>query len=238
MKGRNDLFLFGGLAALFQGLGYVAFSVATLGLVVTQGFATPDDFQHPEQILTLAATHPAAVALLSVLNGGYMAHAVCSFVVIVALIQVASKASLNHKFLAFGPALINSTLYLAAAATDLSGLPAFVHLYAQHPDEAIAGYRVLGTFVLQCENVAGAAYGLSVIVICWAMYQRRTLPRSLCILGMIWGAVALLSWPFFIVAALGFTGILWCGWLGVVLIRLSASSINQNLMRKNSASGS
>lgn len=136
-------------------------------MLSTQGFAA-EDFQHPERVLALAVTHPVAVMLLKVLDGFYLAQALLSLVVMVALVQRVQTVPLGLKLLTFGPTWITAALYLAAAATDLAGLPMFVQLAAQHDDQPIAGYRVLVTLTFQWENAADATYGVSILVISWA----------------------------------------------------------------------
>lgn len=220
MKESSRIVWIGSLAAFLQVLGYVAFSVAAGLLVLTQGYSF-EDFIHPELILAKAAKHSAALPLLGVMDGGYLAHAVLSFVVIVALVQLVSETSLSHKLLIVGPAVMNSALFLAGAAADLSGLQVFVPIYLAHADQAVEGYRVLFTIIFQMEGAAAGAYGISIMILSWVTWQRQVFPKGVSALGVCWGAVALLSWPFPVVAALALIGLLWYGWLGVLLLRLA-----------------
>lgn len=220
MKEASHIMVVGSIAAFLQVLAYLAFSVAAGLLVFTQGYSF-EDFIHPEVILAKAATHPAALPLLGIMDGGYLAHAVLSFAVMVALVQLVRAASLSHRLFIVGPAIMNSALFLAGAAADLNGLNVFVPMYAAHATQAVDGYRVLFILIFQMEGAAAGGYGFSIVILSWVAWRLHVLPRAFSAVGMVWGAVALLSWPFPIVAALALVSLLWYGWLSFLLLQLS-----------------
>lgn len=114
----------GGLAATGQAAAYVGF-------------------------LMLVVVHPGTEPLLLAIDLLSIAFGILPLLVLVGLVQRITNISASECYLMFGFIVVNTALRLAAAAIDSAGLPRFLQLYTQHPDEAQSGYQVLGTVTLQ-----------------------------------------------------------------------------------------
>ncbi len=210
----------GGVAALVQALAYGLFLLLVLVVLPAQGGIQVADYLNPASLLAKAAAHPQTVPFIVALDLLNIAFGIFPFLLLLALVSHLIQATSNERILALGFALINAALYLAAAAIDSAGLPAFVQLYQQHAQDAITGYRVLETVTLQLGNAAAASYGIAILVATRAAWRTKTLPRPFVWLSLIWGAIAVLSWPFIIIGASGpIVGIIWSVWVGILLIR-------------------
>jgi hypothetical protein len=219
----------GSLAAFAQALAYLLFLALVLVVLPAQGSIQVADFLDPASLLAKAATHSQTVPTLVTLELLDIGFGVFPLLVVVALMQQLVQATASERYLMLGFIIINTALWLAAAAIDTGGLPAFVQLYQQHPDEARTGYRVLETVTLQLTNAAAAAYGVSILVVTKAAWRPKALPRPFLWLSLIWGAIAILSWPFIIIGAVGpLVGIFWSVWVGVLLWRAVARIINHS----------
>lgn len=100
-----------------------------------------------------------------------------------------------------------------------------VQLYQQHAQGAVTGYQVLETVTLQLGNAAAASYGIAILIMASAAWRTRALSRPVVWLSFVWGAIAVLSWPFIVIGAVGpIVGIVWSGWMGLVLWRVAATA--------------
>ncbi len=210
----------GGLAAFGQALAYICFLTLVLGFLPAYGGYALTDYTDPAQLFLKAALHPSVQPFLLTYDLLNIAFGLLPPLIIVALMQRLNKATASERYLMLGFVFINAALWLAAAAIDSGGLPTFLQLYSQHPDEAGAGYRVLGTVSLQLGNAGSFAYGLSLLVMSWAAWRTNAFSRAFLILSFVWGMCAVLSWPFIIAGALStVVGVVWCLWIGWLLFR-------------------
>lgn len=210
----------GGLAALGQALAYICFLTLVLGLLPAYGGYALTDYTDSAQVLRKAALHPSVQPFLLAYDLLNIAFALLPLLIIVALVQRLDKATMSERYLMLGFVFINAALWLAAAAIDSSGLSTFLQVYSQHPDEAVAGYRVLGVVSLQLGNAGSFASGLSVLIMSWATWRTKAFSRAFVGLSGVWGAIAVLSWPLVIAGALGtIVGVVWCVWLSLLLWR-------------------
>ena len=221
-----SMYRIGSLAALLLALGYLLFVVLVVVVLPAQGGIQVADFLDPARLLAKVAAHPQTVPTIVTLDLFNIGFGVLPFVILLALLQSIPQATRNERTLALGFVLINATLYLAAAAIDSGGLPAFVQLYQQQAQEAVTGYRVLETITLQLGNAAAASYGLATMIVAAVALRTQALSRPFLWLSLVWGAIALLSWPFIVIGAIGpLVGVVWSIWAGVVLWRSAQPSV-------------
>jgi hypothetical protein len=220
----------GSLAAFAQALAYLLFLVLVLAVLPAQGGIQVADFLNPASLLAKAVAHPQTVPTIVILDLLNIGFGVFPLLVLFALVQSFPQATIEERVLVVGFVLINTTLYVASAAIDSGGFPAFVQLYQQHAQEAVTGYRVLETVTLQLGNAAAASYGVAVLVATSTAWRTRAVPRPFVWLSLVWGAIAVFSWPFIIIGALGpVVGIVWSVWSGLLLWRVAAPLPKQSL---------
>lgn len=226
----------GGISALLQGGSYILFLLLVLVLLPLQGGIHVADYLDPANLLGKAAAYPQTVSSLVVLSLLYIGFGVFPFLMLLALVQTIPQATRNERLLVVGFVLINTTLSLAAAAINSGSLPSYVQLYQQHVQEAVTGYRVVGDIYLQLGNAAAAAYGMATIVLGVAALRGNALPRSFAWLSLVWGAIAILSWPFILIGAIGpIVGIIWSLWVGLLLWRIPSSAVSLPSKRNTEA---
>jgi hypothetical protein len=210
----------GGLAAFAQALAYLCFLALVLAILPAYGSYTLQDYTNPAELLRKAALHPSVQPFLLAYDLLTIAFGLLPLLVVVALGQRLEEATKSERQLMLGFVYINAALWLAAAAIDSAGLSTFLPLYVQHPDEAVAGYRVLGIVSLQLGNTGSFAYGLALLIQSWAAWRAKVFKRAFLVLSFVWGVIAVLSWPFVIAGAIGsLVGIVWCLWLSILLWR-------------------
>lgn len=221
MKTRQDILRIGSLAARLQALAYVLFLVLVLGFIPAIGGVALSDYTDPATMLRKAALHPGMEPFLFAVDMLSIGFSLLPVFIIVALVQRVSQATASERRLTLGFVLVNAALWLAAAAIDSSGQPMFLHLYTSgQAADAVNGYRVVGLINLELGNAASFAYGLSILVISWAAWRTSAFSRTFTVLSFVWGMIAVLSWPFVIAGAIGtLVGIVWCLWLGILLMR-------------------
>jgi hypothetical protein len=209
----------GGIAALLQSGAYLVFLVLVLVVLPTQSIQVAD-FLDPGSLLAKAAAHPQAIPVIVTIDVLNIGFGVFPFLVLLALIQGISQATTNERILVVSFVVVNMALFVAAGAIDSGGFPAFVRLYQQHAQGAAAGYQTLETVALQLTNAAAASYGVSILVMAVAAWRTKALTRPFLWLSLGWGAIAVLSWPFIIIGAVGpVVGIIWSTWTGILLLR-------------------
>lgn len=216
----------GGLAAFGLALAYVGFLALILVFLPAFGGYALTDYTDAAELLRKAALHPSVQPFLLAYDLLNVAFGLLPPLFMVALERRLDKAARSERSLMLGFVFINAALWLAAAAIDSAGLPTFVQLYAQHPDEAVAGYRVLGILSLQLGNAGAFAYGLSLLVMSWAAWRAKALSRAFVGLSVVWGFMAVLSWPFVLAGGLStIVGVVWCVWLGILFWRTLQPSV-------------
>lgn len=210
----------GGIAALLQSCAYLLFLLGVLLVLPTQSGIQVADFLNPASLLAKAAAHQQAISIIVSIDLLNIGFGVFPFLILLALIQSIPQAPSNERILVIGFVLVNTALFVAAGAIDSGGLPAFVQLYQQHPQEAQIGYQALQTVALQLSNAAAASYGVSILIMTRAAWRPKALSRAFLWLSLVWGVIAILSWPFIIIGAVGpIVGIVWSIWAGVLLLR-------------------
>lgn len=210
----------GSLAALGQAVTYACFLTLVLGLLPAFGGYALTDYTNAVQVLRKAALHSSVQPFLLTYDLLNIAFGLLPLIFVVALVQRLDKATRGERYLMLGFVTINAALWLAAAAIDSGGLSTFLPLYVQHPDEAVAGYQVLGIVSLQLGNAGSFAYGLALLVMSSAAWRTHAFSRVFLILSFMWSLVAVLSWPFVVAGAIGsVVGLVWCVWLGILLWR-------------------
>ena len=208
-----------GIGALLQGI----FFVIVLGLIFAVlprfGLQGPNDFADPAKVLPFVASQPLVAFWLFPGDIFFAAFLILTVVGVYERLQNNSPTLIR---LATAAGLIATTLILANSTIGASVIQ-LAHNYPQNRDTAAAAFLTLS---LVSSNGVGLvsggifAYGWWAALISWAALRAGIFPKSLNYVGIVFGAAGIGA---IFILPLGFlgpvVGIVWCIWLGVVLLR-------------------
>lgn len=206
----KDVQKFGGIGALLQA-GFFA-ALLVLDLFVLPG---PSTLNEPAKALPFAATSP----LLSILSLIYIPLFFGIILVALALYDRLQADSPGLVRFATVAGLIGAVLFVARGMIGFTGLAQLTHEYVQNPAGAGGAYLAL-RFVVSGLNVAAVfAVGWTILLASWAALQTGKLSRALNYVGLLAGAVGILSSviPYGGLIGSGIT-LVWSVWLAVMLL--------------------
>ncbi|MBI3242490.1 MAG: DUF4386 family protein [Chloroflexi bacterium] len=208
-----------GIGALLQGLSFVIVLVLIFAVLPGFGFQGPNDFADPAKALPFIASQ----SLLAFrLFAGDILFAVFLILTVMGLYERLQTHSPALVRLATAAGLI-TTASILANGTIGSSLFQLARLYPQNREVVETAFL---TLTLVSSNGAGIltggifAYGWWAVLVSWVALRAGTFPKVLNYLGILFGLAgigAILIQPLGFLGV--FVGLVWCLWLGVVLLR-------------------
>lgn len=210
----------GGVAALLGAATTLLGAVVYLTLLVPKGFGAenPD----PSRIVALLAGSQAIMSLWYQII--WLAFGACLIFLSAALYE---RLKAGSPVLA--PAvriftLIYAVLVILLGALEINNLNTVVRLFGQNPAQAATVWLTLDSVAKGLGAGGGETIvtGLWLLLLSWAAFQARALPRLLNCLGVLVGLAGILyvftaSAALLSINAVGL--IIWFVWLGIVMLR-------------------
>ena len=211
------LLRFGGLASIGMALCYVAMAVIFLGMLsMPAGLDTAGKIQYLQQHHLLVASGYGI---------GYLLFGMLLAIVLKALQRVFANTSSAVSALSERFGNVWLALMMASGMMALIGLQMVFRLMESDPQQALALYN---TRNLLTESLGGGIElvgGLWVLLLSISGLQQQCLGKALHMLGLVVGALGILTVMHtlpYLKDAFGITQLIWFIWLGVSLLRCSA----------------
>jgi hypothetical protein len=208
-----------GVGALLQGIFFVIVLVLIFAVLPRFGLQGPNDFADPAKVLPFVASQPLVAFWLF---PGDILFAVFLILTVVGLYEHLQNNSPNLIRLATAAGLIATTLILANGTLGAS-IAQLARTYPQNRDTAAAAFLILSLVSANGVGLASGgifAYGWWAALVSWVALRAGTFPKALNYVGILFGVAGIGA---ILIPALGFlgpvVGIVWCIWLGVVLVR-------------------
>ena len=208
-----------GIGAILQGVFFVIVLVLILAVLPGFGLQGPNDFADPAKVLPFVASQPFVAFWLF---PGDILFAVFLILTVMGLHDRLQNNSPALMRLATAAGLVATTLILANGTIGNS----VVQLARSYPQNRNASEAAFLTLSLVSSNGVGLvsggifAYGWWAVLISWVALRAGTFPKALNYVGMLFGVAGIGA---IFILPLGFlgpvVGIIWCLWLGVVLLR-------------------
>jgi hypothetical protein len=208
-----------GIGALLQGIFFVIVLVLIFTVLPRFGLQGPSDFADPAKVLPFVANQPLVAFWLF---PGDILLAAFLLLTVVGLQERLQNNSPTLIRLATAAGLIATTLILANGTIGAS----VVQLARNYPQNQEAAATVFFTLSLVSSNGIGLvsggifAYGWWAALVSWVALQAGAFPKVLNYVGILFGLAGIGA---IFIAPLGFLGpvigIVWCLWLGMVLLR-------------------
>ena len=208
-----------GIGAVLQGAFFVIVLVLILGILPGYGFQGPNDFADPAKVLPFVVNQPFVAFWLF---PGDILFAVFLILTVMGLYERLQSSSPTLMRLATAAGLVATTLILANGTIGNS----VVQLARNYPQNRDAAETAFLTLSLVSSNGVGLvsggifAYGWWAVLVSWVALQAGTFPKALNYVGLFFGVAGIGA---IFILPLGFlgpvVGIVWCLWLGVVLLR-------------------
>ena len=205
----------GGFAALYLAAAY-AIGIS-LFLVVL-------DYPHivePAQKVALLAEQSTTIWLTNLLM--YVIFGVALVVLALALYERLQSVAPAIMRVATALGLIWAGVLSASGMVANAGIAPVVALYATDPAQAALAWLSIESVTNGLSNANGEILGaLWTLLVTWAAWQTKGLPRALNYLGLVVGVVGLISAiPGLndVAGLFGIAQVLWFVWLGIVLLR-------------------
>ncbi len=207
-----------GIGAILQGLFFVIVLVLILAVLPGFGLQGPNDFADPAKVLPFVASQPFVAFWLF---PGDILFAVFLILTVMGLHDRLQNNSPALMRLATAAGLVATTLILANGTIGNSVLQ-----LARSSQNQVASETAFLTLSLVSSNGVGLvsggifAYGWWAVLISWVALRAGTFPKALNYVGILFGVAGIGA---IFILPLGFlgpvVGIVWCLWLGVVLLR-------------------
>jgi len=208
-----------GIGALLQGIFFVIVLVLIFAVLPRFGLQGPNDFADPTKVLPFVASQPLVAFWLF---PGDIFFAVFLIMTVMGLHEHLQNNSPTLIRLATAAGLIATTLILANGTLGAS-LVQLAHNYPQNRDTAATAFLTLSLVSSNGVGLASGgifAYGWWAALVSWVALRAGTFPKALNYVGMLFGVAGIGA---IFIPPLGFlgpvVGIVWCLWLGVVLLR-------------------
>ena len=208
-----------GIGAILQGIFFVIVLVIILAVLPGFGLQGPNDFADPAKVLPFAANQPFVAFWLF---PGDILFAVFLILTVMGLHDRLQNNSPTLMRLATAAGLVATALILANGTIGNS----VVQLARGYPQNRDAAETAFLTLSLVSSNGVGLvsggifAYGWWAVLISWVALRAGTFPKALNYVGILFGIAGIGA---IFILPLGFlgpvVGIVWCLWLGVVLLR-------------------
>ena len=207
------------IGALLQGVFFVIVLVLILGVLPGFGLQGPNDFADPVKVLPFVASQPFVAFWLF---PGDILFAVFLILTVVGLHDHLQAESRFLMRLATGAGLVATALILANGTIGASVL----QLARNYPQNRAVAETVFLTLSLVSSNGVGLvsggifAYGWWAVLISWVALRAGIFSKALNYIGLLFGIAGIGA---IVILPLGFLGpaigIVWCIWLGAVLLR-------------------
>lgn len=222
----NNLQKIGGVAALIAAATFLVGFVLFFTVLAAANYGSLDI--DPVQHVAFLADNQTLMYIWNLII--YVAFGVVLVVLVLALHErlTVGVPALARTATAFG--LIWAGLVIASGMVANIGTAVVVDLYGNDPAQAVSVWLALTVMVNGLGGGNEIVGGLWVLLVSWAAVRTGALPRALNYLGGVVSVAALLT----IVPALGELGaifglgsILWFIWLGLVMVRGTASAAHE-----------
>ena len=204
----------GGVSALLMAAAY---AVIMLIFIVVLNYPSITD---PMQKMALVAAQPNMIFLTNIL--GYVLFGVLLVVLSLALHDRLKESSTGMLQVAVVLGIIWAASLVASGMVSNAAIAPSVALYASDPAMAANNWSLIETISGGLGNANGEILGgLFTLLISWAALRSGKLPRVLNIIGLLVGAVGIVSLaPMLnsLAMVFGVLQIVWFVWLGVVLL--------------------
>jgi hypothetical protein len=208
-----------GIGALLQGIFFVIVVVLIFTVLPRFGLRGPNDFADPAKVLSFVASQPLVAFWLF---PGDILLAVFLVLTVVGLHERLQNNAPTLIRLATAAGLIATTLILANGTIGASVVQ-LVRTYPQNRETAKTAFLILSLVSSNGVGLASGgifAYGWWVALVSWIALRAGTFPKTLNYIGLLFGIAGIGA---IFIPPLGFlgpvVGIVWCIWLGVVLMR-------------------
>jgi hypothetical protein len=208
-----------GVGAVLQGVFFLLVLAVIFAVLPGLGFQGPNDFADPAKVLPFIVTQPLIAFLLF---PGDVLFAVFLILTVMGLhehLQIQSPAIVR---MATAAGLIATALILANGTIGNS-LYQLARIYAQNRGATETAFLTLN---LVSSNGVGLvsggifAYGWWAVLISWVALRAGVFPKWLNYLGVLFGVAGIGAIAILPLSFLGpVVGMVWCLWLGVVLLR-------------------
>jgi len=208
-----------GIGAVLQGIFFVIVLVIIFTVLPGFGLQGPSDFADPAKVLPFVANQPLVAFWLF---PGDILFAVFLILTVVGLYDRLHGQSPTLLRLATAAGLVATALILANGTIGAS----ILQLARGYPQNRAAAETAFLTLSLVSSNGVGLvsggifAYGWWAALVSWVALGAGTFPKALNYVGMLFGVAGIGA---IFIPPLGFlgpvVGIVWCIWLGVVLLR-------------------
>ncbi len=208
-----------GIGAILQGLFFAIVLILILAVLPGFGLQGPNDFANPAKVLPFVASQPFVAFWLF---PGDILFAVFLILTVMGVHDRLHSNSPALMRLATAAGVVATTLILANGTIGNSVVQ-LARSYPQNRNTAEAAFLTLG---LVSSNGVGLvsggifAYGWWAVLVSWVALRAGTFPKAVNYIGMLFGAAGIGA---IFILPLGFlgpvVGIIWCLWLGVVLLQ-------------------
>src|SRR6266496_408868 len=208
-----------GIGAVLQGAFFVIVLVLILGVLPGFGLQGPSDFADPAKVLPFVVNQPFVAFWLF---PGDILFAAFLILTVMGLYERLQNSSPTLMRLATAAGFVATTLILANGTIGNS----VVQLARNYPQNQDAAETAFLTLSLVSSNGVGLvsggifAYGWWAVLVSWVALRAGTFPKALNYVGLLFGVAGIGA---IFILPLGFlgpvVGIVWCLWLGVVLLR-------------------
>ena len=207
----------GGLAAITQAILFLAILIFIFVVLPSVGLAGPEAFNNPELVLASAVQSPA-LALFHWLDVAFAITTVIIVLVVHERLQASSPTLIRFATTA---GLAAAVLLLLLGMVEFSAVSELARLSVQNSADAKTAFIAVNAVINSLRSAHTFAYGWLILLVSWvALQSGGTLPKPLSYLGLLFGIMGILT---FAVPLFGFLGIIvgliWFGWLGMVLLR-------------------
>jgi hypothetical protein len=208
-----------GIGAVLQGLYFLIIPILIFAVLPRFGLQGPNDFADPAKVLPFVAAQPFAAFWLF---PGDILFAVFLILSVVGLYGHLQNHSPLLIQLATAAGLIATTLLLANGTLGAS-IVQLARNYPQNQETAAMSFLTLSLVSSNGVGLASGgifAYGWWAALVSWVALRAGIFPKVLNYIGILFGIAGIGA---IFILPLGFLGpilgIVWCIWLGVVLLR-------------------
>jgi Domain of unknown function (DUF4386) len=208
-----------GIGAFLQGIFFLVILILIFAVLPRFGLQGPNDFADPAKVLPFVASQPFVAFWLF---PGDILFAVFLILSVVGLFAHLQKHSPFLIQLATAAGLIATTLILANGTLGAS-IVQLARNYPQNQETAAMSFLTLSLVSSNGIGLASGgifAYGWWAALISWVALRAGIFPKALNYVGILFGAAGIGA---IFILPLGFLGpiigIVWCIWLGLVLLR-------------------
>ena len=214
ISNNTTLLRSGGLAAIGMALCYIAMAVIFFGMLsIPAGLDSAGKVQYLQQHHLLVASGYGI---------GYLLFGVLLATVLQALQQVFANTSSAMASLAERFGNVWLVLMLASGMVALIGLQMVFRLMESDPQQALALYNTRNLLTEALGGGIELVGGLWVLLLSISGLQQQRLGKALHVLGLVVGALGILTvlhtLPY-LKDAFGITQLIWFIWLGISLLR-------------------